>query len=185
MDASTTDPAAAVADDYSVDDAPLSQAEHDMLLKMEGVDPPVPIPPSVSPSRKKRKRANSASPHLTPSRLRASVKVTARAMDAGYKPNSSHSFRQEQNPDATIPFPPTGAAIADGSDRGMLQTLALEADSFLTYLINVARPSESAEPDSQHVAQPIGICEPNHRGSSLGWAPDHGKFCNAISLNNL
>ncbi len=91
MDDSTADATAtAQADKYDADDTPLTQEEEEEIAKIEASQPS----PGISPSRKKRKRANSASPHLTPSRLRSSVKVTSRAMDAGYKPNSSHSFRQ-------------------------------------------------------------------------------------------
>ena len=85
-------------DGYPIDDTPLTKEEEEEIAKIEGSQPNASIahPPSpASPTRKKRKRANSASPHLTPSRLRSSVRVTTRAMDAGYKPNSKHTFRQE------------------------------------------------------------------------------------------
>ena len=74
-------------DKYDIDDAPLTQEEEAEIAKMEGSQPPTSATPSsasASPSRKKRKRPDSASPHLTPTRLR-------------YKPNSKHSFRQEQS----------------------------------------------------------------------------------------
>ncbi len=107
-------------DKYKIDDTPLTQEEEEEIAKIEGSQPTSStLPPSsISPSRKKRKRANSASPHLTPSRLRSSVRVTSRALDAGYKPNSNHSFRQEQPTVSTDAS--TAETIADSGHRGML-----------------------------------------------------------------
>ncbi|KJA14941.1 hypothetical protein HYPSUDRAFT_208298 [Hypholoma sublateritium FD-334 SS-4] len=149
MDDSVVDyPAAASpTDKYDIDDTPLTQEEEEVVAKMEESHPTTSnIPPSVSPSRKKRKRASSASPHLTPSRLRSSVKVTARAMDAGYKPNSNHSFRQELPSDTAGSALSIGEVIVDGTDR--------------------TRPSESTEPAIQHPAQLIrGGDHPGNRSS--------------------
>ena len=121
MDDSTADATATTqADKYDADDTPLTQEEEEEIAKIEASQPTLSTMPSpgISPSRKKRKRANSASPHLTPSRLRSSVKVTSRAMDAGYKPNSSHSFRQEQ-PSAAADSS-TSEAIAGSGHHGVL-----------------------------------------------------------------
>ncbi|KJA25424.1 hypothetical protein HYPSUDRAFT_199591 [Hypholoma sublateritium FD-334 SS-4] len=149
MDDSVVDSPAAASptDKYDIDDTPLTQEEEEVVAKMEESYPTSSnVPPSVSPSRKKRKRASSASPHLTPSRLRSSVKVTARAMDAGYKPNNNHSFRQELPSDTAGSAPSNSEAIVAGADHSW--------------------PSESAEPAIQHVAQLIrGSDHPGNRSS--------------------
>ena len=117
MDDSAAEISAAVppADKYIIDDTPLTQQEEEMIAKIESKESQPPsstITSSVSPSRKKRKRPNSASPYLTPSRLRSSVKVTARPMDAGYTSNGNHTFRQEQSSGAAGITPSAVTAIA-------------------------------------------------------------------------
>lgn len=107
--------------DLELDNAPLTQEEEEVLAKIEEnypIQQPSRASPSNSPSRKKRKRAPSASPHLTPSRLRSSVKPTARALDAGYKPNNRHSFRQESS-SGIPPADSAGAGTADADRHGM------------------------------------------------------------------
>jgi hypothetical protein len=107
--------------DMALDDAPLTQEEEAAISQIEkGAVPSQPprTSPSSTPALKKRKRGRSASPHITPSRLRSAMKPTARALDAGFKPNTSHSFRQEPSL-GTIPGIPAdvGAMGIDTQTR--------------------------------------------------------------------
>lgn len=82
-------------------DAPLTQEEEAVLSQIEAKHTTVQSAPTTSPAnsptRKKRKRGASISPNTSPSpyKLRGSVKLTKRALNAGYKPNTSHIFRQD------------------------------------------------------------------------------------------
>lgn len=77
--------------DLLLEDTPLTQEEEAVLSQMDEPHNPPALVQNATPKRRKR----SASPYITPSRLRSSVKPTARALDAGYKPNTSHQFRQK------------------------------------------------------------------------------------------
>lgn len=87
-------------------DAPLSQEEEAIISQIEAKHTVVPAStnsPASSPARKKRKRGVSASPNASPSpyKLRGSVKLTERALNAGYRANTSHIFRQDPSGGST------------------------------------------------------------------------------------
>ncbi len=89
-------------------DAPLTQEEEIVLSQIEAqhtvVSHGLTIESPTNSPRKKRKRRTSASPNASPSpyKLRGSVRFTERALKAGYKPNTSHIFRQDPSGDAPL-----------------------------------------------------------------------------------
>ncbi|KAF8178003.1 hypothetical protein BJ912DRAFT_1063344 [Pholiota molesta] len=97
-------------DDYG-DEAPLTQEEMEALSQMEAASQPTNPKESDPSPPKKRKRGLSASPHLTPTRLRTNVKPTACAAGAGYKANTSHVFRQDLSSD----MPPPNSAMPNAA----------------------------------------------------------------------
>ncbi|KAF9479009.1 hypothetical protein BDN70DRAFT_895302 [Pholiota conissans] len=161
--------------DALLDDGPLSLEEEAAILQMESALPPKNTSSggasSGSPTPKKRRRDRSASPLITPSRLRGSVKPSARALDAGYRPSTGHRFRQgpTTNPPSIAgevkdpePVQQAAAQSGDGSFAG-------QSESKGPVQLNVHRAGEPSGRRSESM-------DPPHRVYASGTGAQAGYY---------